>query len=268
MYELNIIKLNGGNYIDSREVAELIGKRHDNLLRDITGYIKTLTKRGVLKIEDTSFFVESSYVDAWNRKKPCYLLSKLACELVANKLTGEKGVLFSACYVKRFNEMEAAERAEQAEPKAITVIHTPRLGEYNACARIIIRAMRDIGATPEQVIRFVKSIYEPLGISVTNDGDLSDTPRMYTAQQIAGMYGVYSFNGNLHAQAVSCIINENLLIGDKHKSVITTDYGGYTNISVRYDDYAAQAVREWLDENGYPNEIYGFERTFRVIYKD
>ena len=144
----------------------------------------------------------------------------------------------------------------------------PRLGEYNACTRIILRALRDIGATPEQIFVFIKSIYEPFGIFVAVDTVPDDTPRMYTARQIAEMYGIYSLNGNPHAQAVSCIINENLLIGEKHKLVQTTDNGSYTGISVRYDDYAAQSVGEWLTENGYPCEIYGFERTYRVLYKE
>ena len=31
-------------YADSRQVAELVDKRHDHLVRDIDGYIKTLSK--------------------------------------------------------------------------------------------------------------------------------------------------------------------------------------------------------------------------------
>jgi phage regulator Rha-like protein len=34
MDNLTIIECNGGHYIDSREVAEIIDKRHDHLLRD------------------------------------------------------------------------------------------------------------------------------------------------------------------------------------------------------------------------------------------
>jgi len=44
MYDLTIIKQDGGMYIDSRDVAEVIGKRHDNLLRDIAGYLKIMRK--------------------------------------------------------------------------------------------------------------------------------------------------------------------------------------------------------------------------------
>ena len=43
---------------------------------------------------------------------PCYLISKMGCEVIGNKLTGEKGILFTVAYVTKFNAMEAAERAE------------------------------------------------------------------------------------------------------------------------------------------------------------
>jgi hypothetical protein len=158
--------------------------------------------------------------------------------------------------------MEAAECAvlESRMKKPV-----PRLGEYNACARIIVPALRNLGATSERIIGFLKGVYEPLGISVAAD-DLAAAPQTYTARQIAKMHGVYSHSGNLHAQAVSCIINENLLLGAKHKTVITREYGNYTGVSVRYDEYAAQAVEDWIIENGCPGEIYGFQRTYHVLY--
>ncbi|MES9666787.1 hypothetical protein COK06_12485 [Bacillus cereus] len=91
-------------YIDSREVAEMTGKRHDHLIRDIELY------NGVLGMSPdlgaTNFFVKSTYQDAYNRTKPCYLLTRKGCDMVANKMTGEKGILFTATYVTRFEEME------------------------------------------------------------------------------------------------------------------------------------------------------------------
>ena len=52
------------------------------------------------------YFIKSSYVDAKGEERPCYLVTKLGCDFLANKFTGEKGVLFTAKYVKRFDEME------------------------------------------------------------------------------------------------------------------------------------------------------------------
>lgn len=90
-------------YIDSREVAEMVGKEHKNIIRDIRGYVDEL---GKLKIEPTDFFTESEYTDKSNRQKPCYLVSKKGCEFIAHKLTGIKGTEFTAKYINRFHEME------------------------------------------------------------------------------------------------------------------------------------------------------------------
>lgn len=52
--------------LDSREVAEMVGKEHKNIIRDIRGYVSEL---GELKIEPTDFFAESTYTTAQNKTK-------------------------------------------------------------------------------------------------------------------------------------------------------------------------------------------------------
>ena len=89
--------------LDSREVAEMIGKRHDNLVRDIKKYVEEL---GHLKIEDTEFFQESTYRTTQNKEMPCYLVTKKGCEFIAHKLTGINGTEFTAKYINRFHQME------------------------------------------------------------------------------------------------------------------------------------------------------------------
>ena len=104
MKDLTIRNLNGINVVDSREVAEIIGKRHDNLVRDIQGYIKVLDQSS--KLRASQFFIKSTYKNNNNQSYKCYLLTKQGCEMVANKMTGEKGILFTAEYVQAFNKME------------------------------------------------------------------------------------------------------------------------------------------------------------------
>ena len=50
--------------------------------------------------------MESEYVNSQNKKQPCYEITKMGCEFVANKMTGVKGTAFTAKYVERFNKME------------------------------------------------------------------------------------------------------------------------------------------------------------------
>ncbi|KAH96128.1 hypothetical protein W727_02633, partial [Staphylococcus aureus VET1880R] len=38
MQELQLVEQNETHYVDSREVAEMVGKEHKNLIRDIENY--------------------------------------------------------------------------------------------------------------------------------------------------------------------------------------------------------------------------------------
>ncbi|WP_227483528.1 Rha family transcriptional regulator [Clostridioides sp. ES-S-0001-03] len=61
MNNLTIINQNNQFLVESREVAELIEKKHDNLLRDIRGYKKILEDSSNLRSQD--FFIESAYIN-------------------------------------------------------------------------------------------------------------------------------------------------------------------------------------------------------------
>ena len=103
MNDLQILNHQGKLVVDSREVAHMIGKRHSDLLRDIRNFSDILGKRNFAL---TEFFIESKYVDSQGKERVCYLLTRKGCDMVANKLTGEKGVVFTAKYVTKFEEME------------------------------------------------------------------------------------------------------------------------------------------------------------------
>lgn len=105
MNELTVFKFNNIDVVDSREVAEMIGKRHDHLIRDIKNYFDVLMKNTSPNFGVSDFFIKSSYKDSTGRTLLCYLLTKKGCDMVANKMTGEKGVLFTAAYVTAFESM-------------------------------------------------------------------------------------------------------------------------------------------------------------------
>lgn len=89
--------------LDSRDVAEMVEKDHGKLLRDIRQYCEYLTES---KIGLSDFFIDSEYKDITGRTLPCYLITRKGCDMIANKLTGAKGVVFTARYVTKFEEME------------------------------------------------------------------------------------------------------------------------------------------------------------------
>ncbi|MDF2684769.1 MAG: hypothetical protein K0R47_5959 [Brevibacillus sp.] len=101
---MKIVSINGKLLADSREVAEMVGKPHNDLMKSIRTYAEYLTQ-GNFSLSE--FFIESSYQDSTGRTLPCYLLTRKGCDMVANKMTGEKGVLFTATYVTKFEEMES-----------------------------------------------------------------------------------------------------------------------------------------------------------------
>lgn len=112
MYELKLTEHCGQIVADSRDVARAIGKEHRNLMRSINTYYKHLNhaKNGgvnQLKIERVKFFIPATYTDEKGEERPCYYLTRMGCDMVANKMTGERGTLFTAAYVTRFHEMEA-----------------------------------------------------------------------------------------------------------------------------------------------------------------
>lgn len=90
--------------LTSMEVAEMVEKQHKELLRDIRRYCEQL---GQSKIALTDFFTKSTYTTEQNKELPCYLVTKKGCELIAHKLTGQKGTEFTAKYINRFHEMES-----------------------------------------------------------------------------------------------------------------------------------------------------------------
>lgn len=89
--------------ICSTEVAEMIEVEHSKLLRSIRNYSDYL---GQANIGQSDFFLESTYLNSQNKEQPCYQVTKKGCEMIANKLTGQKGVVFTAKYIERFHEMQ------------------------------------------------------------------------------------------------------------------------------------------------------------------
>jgi Rha family phage regulatory protein len=254
MNELTLIKRGDTAYIDSRKVAEAIGKPHKNLIRDIRGYIAIIENSNQLNFEPVDFFVESKYRDNKGEARICYLISKLGCELCAHKLIGEKGVLFTAAYVQKFNAMEAAEREA-----AIQANSKPRLSDFNGAIKNVLGVMSDAYISPDSVMGFLRDIYKPLGIHVAEDGY---TPCFYTVTDIAEVNGIYSESGRPHAHAVAAIITKLNI----HKSHIVAVPYGLVGVTYRYTIDVISAVGEWLAKNGFPREIPYLNFNYHVYY--
>ena len=91
-------------------------------MRDISGYINAISIEPNIGLNE--YFIESTYKDSIGRTLPCYLLTRKGCEMVANKMTGPKGVIFTAKYIDRFHEYEDRLKAQelQVNQKALLLL--------------------------------------------------------------------------------------------------------------------------------------------------
>ena len=95
--------------ITTLDIAEMLNMKHWQILRKLEG---TKNTKGIIKILNdnkivvVNYFIKSAYTDDKGEERPCYKVTKLGCDFLANKFSGEKGVVFTALYVKRFADME------------------------------------------------------------------------------------------------------------------------------------------------------------------
>lgn len=96
--------------IPSYEIAEMMERKHGRVLEMIEGKANLIGIKDVLREHNfvfSDYFIEGTYkVEGNNKSYKYYECTKMGCELLANKLTGEKGILFTAKYVAKFNAME------------------------------------------------------------------------------------------------------------------------------------------------------------------
>lgn len=149
--------------ITTLEVAKMMEVPHADILKklegrkDRKGYIQIL---GEGQMSVTDFFIKSSYLTEQNKEMPCYEVTKLGCDFLANKSTGEKGVLFTARYVKRFNEMEHAAHKRIYETKATS------LGEVASFVKEMDRRMEKQGSAPWEICEAFRMVSEQFGVQL------------------------------------------------------------------------------------------------------
>lgn len=216
MTELTLTSFNGIETVDSKQVAEAVGKEHKNLIRDIAKYCEYL---GELNFELTDFFIESTYISEQNKQLPCYLCTRKGCEMIANKLTGQKGVAFTALYITAFHAMEdhiKHEPAQLAEKQLQIAEMEIRLKMSQQLSALSAKTASD---TYKSVL-LAKSAEILMGEPVL---PLPKSEKTYSAGDIAKMLGV-------SAQKIGRIANAN--------GMKTSEYGAW------YHDKSAYSAKE------------------------
>ena len=184
--------------LTSMEVAEMVEKRHTDLLRDIRTYIDQIEEINERKIASVDFFLENTYLDKKGEERPCYLITRKGCEFIANKLTGVKGTKFTASYINRFHEMEQVIKENIApiqnleELKIRAQLERAEAMKLNAKTRMfntIMKTTNNKVLSPVAVEVFgLKAIEQITGIDMGQH--LPQVPKTYSATEIGKMLGV------------------------------------------------------------------------------
>lgn len=149
--------------ITTLEVAEMMETEHSKIIRklegskDRKGFIQILAEA---QMGVSDYFIPSAYRDASGKENKCYQVTKLGCDFLANKSTGEKGVIFTARYVRRFYEMEH-------QIKQIPLTEHP--GEVANLIKVLSNRMDKQGSVPYRVAEMAQKICEQYGIQLPED---------------------------------------------------------------------------------------------------
>lgn len=152
---LDIVVERGKCYIDSREVARMVGKRHSDLKKSIAKYLVALSRGGYSTKE---YFIESKYIGRNCQVNRNYLCAKKGCDMIANKLTSERGILFTAAYIETFYEIEREINAKRSV-----------MPEYQVERRNMTDAISELPDSPNKKWKF-KHYTDLVYKAVTGEG--------------------------------------------------------------------------------------------------
>lgn len=246
--------------ISSREVAEMMETRHDNLMNKIEKHTTILEKVSDLKIKVADLWILSSYLDAQGKERKEYQVTKKGCEFLAHKTTGEKGDLFTIRYMNKFEEMEQYIKEQQV----------PQLTEKQMLQLQILNGdeMERIGALKQ----YEGVITKPLIDTIEKQSDainelkphaeyaervLEDKKTLLTPTQIAKDFGMAgkALNALLHDLGVQYKQNGQWLLYAKYQGK------GYTGPyqpdipnakpQTRWTQAGKKFIHDILRKNGY-----------------
>lgn len=255
MKELKVFEHDHVDVVDSRDVAEMVERRHDNLLRDISGYIRIIERNNVLRSEDVTrdnelgfspvdFFIPSTYKDSKGETRPCYLITKKGCDMVANKMTGEKGVLFTAAYVTAFEKMqEHIQRERSMTDYQKAIIEARERRDRVEAAKLLNQIAGDYTGTYRQILQAyaAKEIVGKFALPLPEMAQ-----ETYTAEEIGAELGI-------SANMVGRIANSN--------GLKTEQYGKW------FVDKAKNATKEVRTFRYFENVVPKIEAALETVRK-
>ncbi|MFT8412596.1 Rha family transcriptional regulator [Schleiferilactobacillus perolens] len=208
----------------SLRVAEVFGKRHDNVMQTIGGLLKNKETR--------KMFAEGTTINEQNGQEyPMYYMNRDGFTLLAMGFTGKEALKFKLQYIQAFNAMESTlkqmpvkklDPVQQAQ-LAVTREQTKRA---NALYRIALHT--DSKSSQQTLLALAaKELTGEMTIPVLKQKE-------YSAGEAAKQLGISS------GQKVGKIANK---LGIKAEQPGQNEYGRWTNSKSRYSD---KEVPQWV----------------------
>lgn len=148
--------------LNSKDVAEMLGKRHDNFMRELRKYVVTLGEAA------PEYFVERG-LD--KQRGHTFEITLKGCELIAGRIVGAKNAEFKAKYREAFAaDLEPVEKCTPQETHGCTHqeiygYSTEEAAEILGCSRRTVQRMIQRGDLTTQevtvLVPTVKSLIIP-----------------------------------------------------------------------------------------------------------
>lgn len=190
-----------GVKMTSRDIAELTGKRHDNVVRDIKKEIIELKEIGHL------IFEESYYLNLQNKQQPQFTF-------------GKKGAMQLALKYDAVTRFKVIERIEELESKKVAlptnyVEALSHLLESEKQKELILEDNKQLQIENEQLNEYAEEVKPILSYM---DSILTSTKTM-TVTQIGDDYGLTAqkLNKILHEAQIQYKVNSKWILYKAHK---------------------------------------------------
>lgn len=249
---LKVIEQNKELYVDSREIAEMTNKRHADLVRSIENYESVISTNA--KLRSLDYFVPSTYKDKKGELRKRFLLTKKGCDMVANKMTGEKGILFTATYVDAFYQMQ-----ERIKQTAISISDSYMIEDPVQRAKRWIEEQQE-KLMLEQEIGELKPKADYVDEILKSNGTM-------TVTQIAADYGLSAnkLNKILNEARLQRKVGNQWILYKEHMnkgltksntiSIVRSDGRQDTKLQTKWTQKGRLKIHEILTEKGYEAQL-------------
>lgn len=168
----------------SLKVAEVFGKRHDHVIRDVETQYGHLPEFGEM-------FYKATYPDSYGRKQPMYLMNRDGFFMLVTGFTSKKATQVKLWFIKAFKAMEQILLNRQNEEwRAIR--QSGKRGNKKLCAtiqQVLIPLARSAGSTtPDKMfyMNYQKAVNKAAGIAPDSRDDLP-LGQLYEVEKLQSM---------------------------------------------------------------------------------